>query len=223
MMCTWATSAPGVGPAEQSGVPVINEFRSAVSPTGSRWWCTSVRPCSSRTKTPSAAPRSTALVAVAESLRLLRVETAATDVAVCSRRLHCWLISVRSVVRAVSVSELTWLDSEPGSSNASSTAATVSGIARVAMTVRARRDCSDTPPPYPARSTAGTDQMVALPGGNRAVMTSDPHAVKRQLRAVLLPARRSRPPSVAAQKSRADKAAQLPEIAAASCLACYVA
>lgn len=54
-------------------------------------------------------------------------------------------------------------------------------------------------------------------------MTSDPHDAKRRLRAVLLPARRSRPPSVAAQKSRADRAAQLPEVAAASCLACYVA
>lgn len=54
-------------------------------------------------------------------------------------------------------------------------------------------------------------------------MTSDPHADKRRLRAVLLPARHSRPPSMAAHRNRADKAAQLPEVAAASCLACYVA
>ena len=54
-------------------------------------------------------------------------------------------------------------------------------------------------------------------------MTSDPHTAKGQLRAVLLPARRSRPPSLAAQKRRADRAAGLPEVAAASCLACYVA
>lgn len=54
-------------------------------------------------------------------------------------------------------------------------------------------------------------------------MTSDPQAAKRRLRAVLLPARRSRPPSLATQKSRADRAAQLPEVASASCLACYVA
>jgi len=54
-------------------------------------------------------------------------------------------------------------------------------------------------------------------------MTSDPRGAKRRLRAVLLPARRSRPPSVAAQMRRADRAARLPEIAAASCLACYVA
>lgn len=54
-------------------------------------------------------------------------------------------------------------------------------------------------------------------------MTSDPHAAKRRLRAVLLPARSSRPPSLATQISRADRAAQLPEVASASCLACYVA
>ena len=54
-------------------------------------------------------------------------------------------------------------------------------------------------------------------------MMPDPYDTKRRLRAALLAARRSQPPSMAARTRRADRVAQLPEVAAASCVACYVA